>query len=109
MLHQVTAILLVLDLACYAVLVLAELARPRPRYGLLRWATVFSMGMTAAATLAVSAALEVAWLSGPGKVLVWVAVAVWLAAALGAVLAARAGSTGSQQAGAPDVTSTARR
>ncbi|MYS13255.1 hypothetical protein [Streptomyces sp. SID4982] len=108
-LHQVTAILLVLDLACYAVLLLAELARPRPRYGLLRWATVFSMGMTAAATLAVAAALDVAWLSGPGKVLVWVAVAVWLAAAVGAVLAARGGNSAPQEAGAPGVTSTARR
>lgn len=108
-LHQVTAILLVLDLACYAVLVLAELGRPRTRYGLLRWATVFSMGMTAAATLAVSAALDVSWLSGPGQVLVWVAVAVWLAAAAGAVLAARAGHRGPRKAGAPDVTSTARR
>ncbi|MYV38422.1 hypothetical protein GT030_05950 [Streptomyces sp. SID1328] len=108
-LHQVTAILLVLDLVCYAVLVLAELARPRPRYVLLRWATVFSMGMTAAATLAVSAALDVSWLSGPGKVLVWVAVAVWLAAALGAMLAVRAGGHGPWGAGAPGVTSTARR
>ncbi|WP_037774808.1 membrane protein [Streptomyces seoulensis] len=108
-LHQVTAILLALDLACYAVLVLAELARPRTRYGLLRWATVFSMGMTATATLAVSAALDVSWLSGPGKVLVWVAVAVWLAAAAGAVPAARAGHRCPREAGAPDVTSTARR
>ncbi|RZU44017.1 tellurite resistance protein TehA-like permease [Streptomyces sp. BK022] len=108
-LHEATAVLLVLDLACYAVLVLAELARPRPRYGLLRWATVFSMGMTAAAALAVSAALDVSWLSGPGKVLVWVAVAVWLAAAAGAALAVRAGHRGSREAGAPDVTSTARR
>ncbi|MFD4788059.1 hypothetical protein ACFWN1_13590 [Streptomyces sp. NPDC058459] len=108
-LREVTVILLVLDLACYAVLVLAELARPRPRYGLLRWATVFSMGMTGAATLAVSAALRVTWLSVPGKVLVWVGVAVWVAAGVGAVLAARAGLTGARRAGAPDVTSTARR
>ncbi|MEV8043117.1 hypothetical protein AB0P02_04615 [Streptomyces griseoluteus] len=107
-LHQATATLLVLDLVCYAVLVLAELARPRLRYGLLRWATVFSMGMTAAATLAVSAALDVSWLSGPGKVLVWVAVAVWLAAAVGAVLAWRAGGRGPREAGATGVTSTTR-
>ncbi|MBJ7905452.1 hypothetical protein IF655_19375 [Streptomyces sp. DSM 110735] len=110
-LRDVTVALLVLDLAWYAVLLVAELARPRPRYGLGRWATVFSMGMTGATVLAVAAALHVDWLRVPGRVLVWVSFAVWLAAAAGAVLAARSGTRGGQDDGpeGSGVTSTARR
>jgi tellurite resistance protein TehA-like permease len=112
-LRDVTVALLVLDLAWYVVLLAAELARPRPGYDVRRWATVFPMGTTAAAMLSVAAALDVDWLKGPGRVLVWVSVAAWLAAAVGAVLAARAGtgtSTGGGGGGtAPGVTSTARR
>ncbi|MGW2423761.1 hypothetical protein ACWC0C_31675 [Streptomyces sp. NPDC001709] len=56
-----------------------------------RWATVFPMGMTAAATLSVASAVGVAWLSRAGRVLLWAAVAVWLVVAADAVLAARTG------------------
>jgi tellurite resistance protein TehA-like permease len=112
-LRDVTVALLVLDLAWYVVLLAAELARPRPGYDVRRWATVFPMGTTAAAMLSVAATLDVDWLKGPGRVLVWVSVAAWLAAAVGAVLAACAGtgtSTGGGGGGtAPGVTSTARR
>ncbi|MEU7422619.1 hypothetical protein [Streptomyces sp. NPDC040750] len=90
-LRTATVVLLVLSLAGYLVLVAAEAARPRPGYDMRRWATVFPMGMTAAATLSVAAALDAPWLRVPGQVLVWIAVAAWLAAALGAVLALRAG------------------
>jgi len=89
-LRAVTATLLVLVLAWYAVLLTAECLRPRPRYDVRRWATVFPMGMVAAATLSVSAALDVSWLRTPGEVLLWVAVAAWLAVAAGAVAEARA-------------------
>ncbi|NUP23528.1 MAG: hypothetical protein HOZ81_47240 [Streptomyces sp.] len=84
-LHAVTAALLVLDLAWYAVLAVAEIGRPRLHYDVRRWATVFPMGMTAAATLSVSTALDVPWLKTPGEVLLWIAVAAWLAVAAGAV------------------------
>ncbi|MER6071911.1 hypothetical protein ABT187_24290 [Streptomyces sp. NPDC001817] len=90
-LRTTTVALLVLDLVAYVVLPAAEAARPRPGYHVLRWATVFSMGMTAAATLSVATALGVPWLNWPGRVLMWAAVAVWLAVAAGAALAARAG------------------
>ncbi|MFG2635540.1 hypothetical protein ACGFX8_16815 [Streptomyces sp. NPDC048362] len=90
-LRTATVVLLVLSLAGYLVLVAAEAARPRPGYDMRRWATVFPMGMTAAATLSVAAALDAPWLRVPGQVLVWIAVAAWLAAALGAALALRAG------------------
>ncbi|MFJ2232735.1 tellurite resistance/C4-dicarboxylate transporter family protein [Streptomyces sp. NPDC087859] len=90
-LRAVTVALLVLDLAWYVVLLAAEALKPRPRYDVRRWATVFPMGMTAAATLSVAAALDVSWLRTPGQVLLWIAVAAWLAVAAGAVASARAG------------------
>ena len=62
---------------------------PRPRYDVRRWSSVFPMGMTAVATLAVADALDVFRLRGPGQVLLWIAVAAWLAAVVGTVLAFR--------------------
>jgi tellurite resistance protein TehA-like permease len=102
-LRTVTVALLVLDLAWYAVLLVAELARPRLRYDVRRWATVFPMGMTAAATLSVAAAVDVPSLEVPGEVLLWAAVAAWLAVAAGAVRTAYAATR------AAEVTSTAPR
>ncbi|MFF4502375.1 tellurite resistance/C4-dicarboxylate transporter family protein [Streptomyces sp. NPDC001401] len=90
-LRSVTVALLALGLAWYAVLLVAEALRPRRGYDVRRWATVFPMGMTAAAVLSVAAALDVPWLKGPGRVLLWIAVAAWVAVAAGAVAAARAG------------------
>ncbi|MGW3146441.1 tellurite resistance/C4-dicarboxylate transporter family protein [Streptomyces sp. NPDC001177] len=90
-LRDTTIVLLVLDLTCYVVLLTAEVARPRLRFDVRRWATVFPMGMTATATLSVAAALGILWLERPGRVLVWISVAVWLTVAAGAVRSARAG------------------
>ncbi|RPF35704.1 voltage-gated anion channel [Streptomyces sp. TLI_185] len=90
-LRAVTLALLVLDLAWYAVLLVAEAVRPLHGYDVRRWATVFPLGMTAAAVLSVAAALDAPRLKGPGEVLLWIAVAAWLAVAAGAVTAARAG------------------
>ncbi|MGW3264509.1 tellurite resistance/C4-dicarboxylate transporter family protein [Streptomyces sp. NPDC001056] len=91
-----TAVLLAVSLAVYLALLVAEAVRPRPGYDQRRWATVFPMGMTAAATLSVASAMDVPWLRGPGRVLVWMAVAAWLwvAAAMvaDAVRATRAGT-----------------
>ncbi|MFG1672544.1 tellurite resistance/C4-dicarboxylate transporter family protein, partial [Streptomyces sp. Y7] len=84
-LRTMTVALLVLDLAWYAVLLLAEFAWPRLRYDVRRWATVFPMGMTAAATLSVGTAVDVSWLESPGEALMWIAVAAWLAVAAGAL------------------------
>ncbi|WP_432055063.1 tellurite resistance/C4-dicarboxylate transporter family protein [Streptomyces sp. bgisy022] len=84
-----TVSLLVLDLAWYVVLLVAEIVRPRLGYDTRRWSTVFPLGMTAAATLTASAAVGAPWLKHLGHVLVWVAVAVWLVVAAGAVGSAR--------------------
>lgn len=90
-LRAVTVALLVLDIAWCAVLLVAEVVRPRLGYDARRWATVFPIGMTAAAVLSASAALDVPWLKGPGQVLLWIAVAAWVAVAAGAVTSARVG------------------
>ncbi|MDT9699034.1 tellurite resistance/C4-dicarboxylate transporter family protein [Streptomyces sp. P17] len=110
-LRRVTVALLVLDLAWYAVLVVAEVIRPRTRYDVRRWATVFPLGMTAAATLSVAAAVDVSWLEGPGEVLLWIAVAAWLAVAVGAVREERAyaSAASAASAGEAGLTSTAPR
>ncbi|MFJ4619207.1 tellurite resistance/C4-dicarboxylate transporter family protein [Streptomyces sp. NPDC088812] len=89
-LRTVTVALLVLALLWYAVLLVAELWWPRPRYDMRRWSTVFPMGMTAVAALSVADAVDAPWPEGPGQVLLWIAVAAWLAVAAGALVAARA-------------------
>ncbi|MGV9554111.1 tellurite resistance/C4-dicarboxylate transporter family protein [Streptomyces sp. NPDC003522] len=89
-LRTVTVALLVLALAGYAVLLAAEVRWPRTRRDVRRWATVFPMGMTAAATLSVAAAVGVPWLEVAGEVLLWAAVAAWSAVAAGAVADGRA-------------------
>ncbi|MFF7642267.1 tellurite resistance/C4-dicarboxylate transporter family protein [Streptomyces canus] len=89
-LRAVTVALLVLALAWYAVLLVAECVRPRLRYDVRRWATVFPMGMTAVAALSVCADVDVPWLRPPGEVLLWISVAAWSAVAAGAVGSARA-------------------
>ncbi|MFE7167341.1 tellurite resistance/C4-dicarboxylate transporter family protein [Streptomyces sp. NPDC057616] len=90
-LRFVTSALLVLDLAWYAVLLVAEAARPRLDYDARRWATVFPLGMTAAAVLSAATALGAPWLRGPGQVLLWIVVAAWGAVAAGATAEVRAG------------------
>ncbi|MFG2678487.1 tellurite resistance/C4-dicarboxylate transporter family protein [Streptomyces sp. NPDC048392] len=107
-LHDLTVFLLALDLAWYAVLVAAEIVWPRVRYDARRWSTAFPLGMTAAATLSVAAVVGVPWLDGPGRALLWIAVAGWLAVAAGAVVRARA-TLRSAGAGTGAVRSTAPR
>ncbi|MFJ8540872.1 tellurite resistance/C4-dicarboxylate transporter family protein [Streptomyces sp. NPDC093586] len=107
-LHDATVALLAVDLAWCVVLLVGEIVWPRPRYDVRRWSTVFPLGMTAAATLSVAAAVDVPWLEGPGRALVWFAVAVWLVVAAGAAVSARAGLR-SAAAGDADVRSTTRR
>ena len=81
-------------LAGYAVLLVCELRWPRWRYDVRRWATVFPMGMTAAASFAVAEAERLPALAGVGYVLLWPGLAAWaltVAGGTGCFLRARRG------------------
>ncbi|KAF0794357.1 MULTISPECIES: tellurite resistance/C4-dicarboxylate transporter family protein [Streptomyces] len=82
----VTLVLLLAALAWYAVIAVAELRWPRLGYDPRRWATVFPLGMTAVAALTAAGEVGPAtsgWLEPLGRVLLWVAVAVWALVAAG--------------------------
>ena len=68
----------------YALLLGCELRWPRWRYDIRRWATVFPLGMTAAASFAVGRAERLLVLTVIGHVLLWPAVAAWALTAVGA-------------------------
>lgn len=70
------------------VLLAGEVARPRPHYDARRWATVFPVGMYAAAAAVVGKAEDSALLQDAASVWVWVAVAVWLVVLAGLLRAA---------------------
>jgi tellurite resistance protein TehA-like permease len=71
-------------LAGYSVLVLCELRWPRRRYDVRRWATVFPIGMTAAASFAVAQTEHLPALTVLGHVLLWAGLAAWALTAAGA-------------------------
>ncbi|GAA2431570.1 tellurite resistance/C4-dicarboxylate transporter family protein [Streptomyces mauvecolor] len=77
-LRTTALVLLGLNLTACAVLLLAEARWPRPRYDIRRWSTVFPLGMTAVASLSVSATTGIAWLHTLGVALLWIALATWL-------------------------------
>ena len=90
-LHRIVQPLRLLDLAVwavavagYAVLLGCELRWPRRRYDIRRWATVFPMGMTAAASFAVAQAGRLPTLTVVGHVLLWPGLAAWAFTAAGA-------------------------
>ncbi|GAB0107081.1 tellurite resistance/C4-dicarboxylate transporter family protein [Nocardia sp. JMUB6875] len=75
--------LLMLNWAVYSVLVVAEIANPRPGYDIRRWATVFPLGMTAVATLTTGVVADLTALRVVGRILLLVAVVAWLATLIG--------------------------
>lgn len=77
-LRTVTLAALGLSLVWYVVLLAAEAVRPRPRYDIRRWSSVFPLGMTATACLSAAAPTGVEWLRTLGTVLLWVAVGAWV-------------------------------
>ncbi|MFD0327932.1 hypothetical protein ACFQZC_06055 [Streptacidiphilus monticola] len=64
-------------------LLAAEMRRPRLRFDVRRWATVFPLGMTAVAALTAAAVTGWTWLHGLGTVLLWIAAAAWALTAAG--------------------------
>ncbi|WP_225729445.1 MULTISPECIES: tellurite resistance/C4-dicarboxylate transporter family protein [unclassified Nocardia] len=73
-----TLVVLTLCVAWYLVLLVAEVARPRNRYDIRRWATVFPLGMTAVATLNTGAAVGIPAFRPIGDALLGIAVGAWL-------------------------------
>jgi tellurite resistance protein TehA-like permease len=59
------------------VLLLAEVLRPRLRYDVRRWSTVFPFGMYAACNFVVGVAAHASAMTSFARVWVWVALAVW--------------------------------
>ncbi len=78
-------VLLGLNVTACAVLLGAEVYRPRPRYDVRRWSTVFPVGMTAAAALSTSDATGIGALHPLGAVVLGIAVAAWLLVLVGFV------------------------
>lgn len=60
-------------------LLICELLRPRLRYTVRRWSTVFPVGMYAACSFIVGAVTQIHAIAGFARIWVWVALAVWLA------------------------------
>ena len=60
------------------VLLAAELLRPRLRYDVRRWSTVFPVGMYGACSFVVGAAAGAPGVADFARIWVWAGVAVWL-------------------------------
>jgi tellurite resistance protein TehA-like permease len=76
-LKDVTFALWVLTMLWLVVLVLVEVRWPRPRYDLRRWSTVFPLGMYAACSFAVGAAVHASAITRFAQVWVWIGLASW--------------------------------
>lgn len=77
-LKTITLVLWAASIAWLPALIVGELIRPRPRYDVRRWATVFPVGMYAACSFAAGRAARVHGLLDFAEVWVWVGFAVWL-------------------------------
>jgi tellurite resistance protein TehA-like permease len=77
-LKDTTVVLWALTIAWLPALLAADALRPRLRYDVRRWATVFPVGMYAACSFIVGAAANAPAITEFARVWVWAAVAVWL-------------------------------
>ncbi|MER0444165.1 hypothetical protein ABR738_06210 [Streptomyces sp. Edi4] len=77
-LRTTTLVLVGVNLAACAVLLGFEVRRPRPRYDIRRWSTVFPLGMTSVAALTAATATGTGWLRPLGEGVLWAACAAWL-------------------------------
>ena len=77
-LKGLSLVLWVLTMLWLPVLLLAEALRPRLRYDVRRWSTVFPVGMYAACSFIVGAAVQAPGITHFARVWVWAGVAVWL-------------------------------
>jgi len=77
-LKVVSLVLWGLTIAWLPVLLAAEALRPRLRYDVRRWSTVFPVGMYAACSFIVGTATSAPAITDFARVWVWAGVAVWL-------------------------------
>ncbi len=77
-LKVVSLVLWALTIAWLPLLVAAEVLRPRPRYNVRRWSTVFPVGMYAACSFVVGAVATAPAITDFARVWVWAGVGVWL-------------------------------
>ena len=77
-LKVVSLVLWGLTIAWLPVLLAAEVLRPRLRYDVRRWSTVFPVGMYAACSFVVGAVATAPAITDFARIWVWVGVAVWL-------------------------------
>jgi tellurite resistance protein TehA-like permease len=77
-LKDLSLVLWVLTMLWLPVLLLAEALRPRLRYDVRRWSTVFPVGMYAACSFIVGTAAHASGITHFARVWVWAGVAVWL-------------------------------
>jgi tellurite resistance protein TehA-like permease len=84
------------------VLLLAEALRPRLRYDVRRWSTVFPVGMYAACSFAVGQAARASAITSFARAWVWVALAVWAAVLAAMIRRAVAVVHGQQRPTAPE-------
>jgi tellurite resistance protein TehA-like permease len=87
--HAVAVAVWIAALAWLPALIAAEILRPRLRYDLSRWATVFPLGMYAACSLQVGMLLGWPAVTHSARVATWVAFAAWLLVLAAMALSAR--------------------
>ncbi|MGI8506010.1 MAG: tellurite resistance/C4-dicarboxylate transporter family protein [Solirubrobacteraceae bacterium] len=76
--EDLTLALWVLAMLWLPLLLLGEAMRPRPRYDVRRWATIFPLGMYAACSFVVGTVAGASAIVSFARVWVWVATATWL-------------------------------
>ena len=64
-------------------LIICEIVRPRLRYNTRRWATVFPLGIYAAASIETGQVRSITWITDFGHTWTWVGFAAWLLALAG--------------------------
>ncbi len=84
-LRTASIVLWLLAVLWLAPLLAGELAHPRLRYHLGRWATIFPLGMYAACSFAVGALTHVSAISTFAEVWVWVALCAWATVSVGII------------------------
>lgn len=77
-LEDLALVLWCLTMVWLPALLICEALRPRLRYGVRRWSTVFPVGMYAACSFVVGTVARVPGIAGFARVWVWVAFGVWL-------------------------------